>query len=363
MVIKMLSNLLMKIAPLDREERIKLVNRLNEDSEWNLNFCVLLSCSVIIAGLGLMQSSAAVVIGAMLVAPLMSPLIGAGLALVQGNLHLLRVSIKSVLLGTLTSIFLGIIIEVITPHWELSQEIASRAGPNILDLFIALFAGISAAYAIARPNLSGALPGVAIAVALVPPITVTGIALGTLNFKVAEGASILFLTNMVAIVLGSALVFWAHGLHLSRDATPEGHTSLNRIIIALSCLLFLLMLPLGFRLNEQLLKGDSRPMAYPLSFTLYQGLKERLATEEGVDYLMGGRPGADRPNDVVIWLKTTVPVPESLIADLGQITKDILGEDVKPLVVPLQMAPVVSEKEEKKRKPLGEDRSLNNSSR
>jgi uncharacterized hydrophobic protein (TIGR00271 family) len=361
MVRKMLSNPFMKIAPLEREERLKLVNRLNEESEWNLNFCVLLSCSVIIAGLGLMQNSAAVVIGAMLVAPLMTPLIGAGLALVQGNLQLLKVSIKSLLLGTLMSILLGIIIEVMTPHWELSQEIASRAGPNILDLFIALFAGISAAYASARPNLSGALPGVAIAVALVPPITVTGIALGTLNFTVAEGAAILFLTNMVAIILGSALVFWAHGLHLSREATTGEHTGLNRIIIALSCLMFLLMLPLGFRLNAQLLKGDSRPMAYPLSVTLYQGLKARLATEEGVDYLLGGRPGADRPNDVVIWLKASVPVPESLIADLGQITKDILGEDVKPLVVSLQMAPVASDGGEKKGNPSEDDSSLNSS--
>jgi uncharacterized membrane protein len=97
----------------------------------------------------------------------------------------------------------------------------------------------------------------------VPPITVTGIGLGTLNFKVAEGAAILFLTNMMDIVLGSALVFWAHELHRSREATTGEHTTLNRIIIVLSCLMLLLMLPLGFRLNEQLLKGDSRPMAYP----------------------------------------------------------------------------------------------------
>jgi uncharacterized hydrophobic protein (TIGR00271 family) len=115
-------------------------------------FLLFLGCSVIIAGLGLMQSSAAVVIGAMLVAPLMTPLIGAGLAFVQGNLKLLKVSVKSLLLGTLMSMLLGIIIEVMSPHLELSQEIASRAGPNILDLFIALFAGISAAYATSRPT-------------------------------------------------------------------------------------------------------------------------------------------------------------------------------------------------------------------
>lgn len=328
------------IPEMEREDRVNLVNRLNLDSEWNVNFCVLLSCSVIIAGLGLMQSSAAVVIGAMLVAPLMTPLIGAGLALVQGNFKLLKVSCKSTLYGTLVGILIGAIIEMITPHWELSQEIAARAGPNILDLFIAFFAGISAAYALARPNLSGALPGVAIAVALVPPITVTGIAIGNLNYIVAEGAGILFLTNMVAIILGSALVFWGHGLHRSRDTTIGDHTSLNRIIIALICLMFLLMLPLGYRLDRQLTQGDTRPLAFPLSITLYDALKERLAQEKQIDYLLGGRPGADRPNDVVIWLKANVPVPKSLIDDLNQIVKEKVGDDVKPLVVPLQMAPI-----------------------
>jgi uncharacterized hydrophobic protein (TIGR00271 family) len=331
-----------KLFPeMEREERIKLVNRLNADAEWNINFCVLLSCSVIIAGLGLMQSSGAVVIGAMLVAPLMTPLIGAGLALVQGNFHLLKISCKSTLFGTSVGIFIGAIIEIITPHWELSQEIAARAGPNILDLFIAFFAGISAAYAMARPNLSGALPGVAIAVALVPPITVTGIALGNLNYIVAEGAGILFITNMVAIILGSAFVFWAHGLHLSREATVGGHASLNRILMALTCLMLLLMLPLGYRLNQQLTKGDDRPLAFPLSMGLYDSLKERLAQEEQIDYLLGGRPGADRPNDVVIWLKASVPVPQSLIDDLKQIIKGVLGDQATPLVVPLQMAPVI----------------------
>lgn len=352
----MTANRLKLFPEMEREDRVKLVNRLNAESEWNVSFCVLLSCSVVIAGLGLMQSSAAVVIGAMLVAPLMTPLIGAGLALVQGNLHLLKVSCKSTLWGTLVGILIGAIIELITPHWELSQEIAARAGPNILDLFIAFFAGTGAAYAVARPNLSGALPGVAIAVALVPPITVTGIALGNLNYAVAEGAGILFLTNMVAIILGSALVFWGHGLHLSREATIGGHTILNRIIIALACLMLLLMLPLGYRLDEQLKKGDSRPLAFPISLGLYEALKGRLAQEEGVDYLLGGRPGADRPNDVVIWLKADGPVQQSLIDDLEQIVKGIVGDQVTSLVVPLQKAPIIIDSDRaEKMKSKGED--------
>jgi len=126
----MVSTFFKGFSGLEREERLKLVNRMEIESEWNVNFCVLLCCSVIIAGLGLMQSSAAVVIGAMLVAPLMTPLIGAGLALVQGNLHLLKIAFKSILLGTLMSILVGAFIEVITPHWELSQEIASPSAPR-----------------------------------------------------------------------------------------------------------------------------------------------------------------------------------------------------------------------------------------
>ena len=328
---------------MEREDRIKLVERMTVESEWNINFCVLLSCSVIIAGLGLMQGSGAVVIGAMLVAPLMTPLIGAGLALVQGNFQLLKTAIKSILIGTVLSIFLGIAIEILTPHWELSTQITSRAGPNILDLFIALFAGISAAFAIARPQLSGALPGVAIAVALVPPVTVTGIALGNLDFIVAEGSAILFLTNMVAIVLGSALVFWCHGLHTSRVATVSGHRALNRTIILLVCVMLMLTLPLGFRLADQLATGDDRPLAYPLSLGVFTAVTERIAEEKDIHYLLGARPGADRPYDVEIWLNTSVPVPESLVVDLRQIIRDEMGEEMNPLVVPLQMAPVVAD--------------------
>jgi uncharacterized hydrophobic protein (TIGR00271 family) len=339
----MLAHIFKAPPEMEREDRIKLVERMSVESEWNINFCVLLGCSVIIAGLGLMQGSGAVVIGAMLVAPLMTPLIGAGLALVQGNFHLLKTAIKSTLLGTVMSIFLGVAIEILTPHWELSTQITSRAGPNILDLFIALFAGISAAFAIVRPQLSGALPGVAIAVALVPPVTVTGIALGGMNFIVAEGSAILFLTNMVTIVLGSALVFWCHGLHKSRVATVGGHRALNRAIILLVCVMLMLTLPLGFRLNEQLAMGDDRPLAYPLSLGVFTSVTERIAQEKDINYLLGARPGADRPHDVEIWLNTSVPVPESLVVDLKQIIKDEMGEEMNPLVVPLQMAPVVSD--------------------
>jgi len=137
--------------PLEREQRLELVQSLREGSRWSLNFGVLLGCSVLIAGLGLLQNSVAVIIGAMLVAPLMTPLIGIGLALVQGNFDLLGVAIRSMARGTVMSLGLGLLLQWLTPGDELTLEVSLRGTPNILDLFIAFFAGVAAGYAFARP--------------------------------------------------------------------------------------------------------------------------------------------------------------------------------------------------------------------
>ena len=118
----------------------------------------------------MIQDSAAVVIGAMLVAPLMSPLLGCGMAIVQGNLPLFRNSLKAVLFGFLVALAIGVVLGFISPMGELTDELRARGGPTVLDMLVALLSGIAAAYCNGRPNLSAALPGVAIAAALVPPL-------------------------------------------------------------------------------------------------------------------------------------------------------------------------------------------------
>ena len=116
--------------PLEREERLALVASLKEGSKWNMNFGVLLSCSVIIAALGLLQDSAAVVIGAMLVAPMMTPLIGTGLALVQGNHRLLGNAFRAMLAGTACSFIIGVVIRWVTPGQELTMQVSMRGAPS-----------------------------------------------------------------------------------------------------------------------------------------------------------------------------------------------------------------------------------------
>lgn len=200
------------VPQLDREDRVSLVERVQSASQWNVDFIALIALSTAIATLGLMQNSAAVVIGAMLVAPLMTPLIGCGLAVVQGNGQLLRGAIKSVALGFLLALFIGFVMGTVIPHAGLTNEMLSRGKPNALDLAVALISGIAAAYATARPNLLGALPGVAIAAALVPPIATSGVALSHGELVTSAGAAMLFITNIVAIVLGAAAALFAVGM-------------------------------------------------------------------------------------------------------------------------------------------------------
>ena len=326
---------------LEREERKELVAKLTEASEWNINFGIMLGCSVLIAALGLLVNAPAVIIGAMLVAPLMTPLIGAGLALVQGNLQLFRTASHTMLLGTALSLLLGFLVEVLTPKIDMAPELVARGAPNILDLFIAFFAGVAAAYAVARPQLSGALPGVAIAVALVPPLSACAISLGSGQWRVAEGAAILYITNLVAIVLGSALVFYSHGLQVSRLASGGSQRFMTRAAITLVCLLVLLAAPLGYRLEEQRRTSVFQPLAHPLPKEAYEALISRLATEPGSEFILGTRAAVDRPVDVAIYLSAIVPVKQTLIEDLQEIVRKKMGKDLVTVVIPLEGAKVI----------------------
>ena len=313
--------------PLEREERLAMVESLKEGSKWNMNFGVLLSCSVIIASLGLIQDSAAVVIGAMLVAPLMTPLIGTGLALVQGNHRLLGNAFRAMMMGTVCSFIIGVVIRLLIPGQELTMQVSMRGSPNILDLAIAFFAGVAAGYAVVRPRLSGALPGVAVSVALVPPLAAAGIAFGSGDWLVSTGAMLLFLTNMVAISLGSALVFRLHGI-----VTPESRLSvkltMKRITMGLGAILILMIAPLAYELAGQIRVGQAKPASFTLSEEVWYRLHDRLEKEEGIDFITGVRTSSERPEDVLILLGADRPVPGELIAELDELIDRSIANDL-----------------------------------
>ncbi len=208
------------VPQLDRQQRISLVERIQNNSHWNFDFVALIFLSTLIASLGLIQNSPAVVIGAMLVAPLMTPIVAIGLGLAQSNIRLIDSAAKTVTYGFATALMVGLLAGFLT--WpQTTNEMVARETPNFRDLIIALASGVAAAYAMGRPNLISALPGVAIAAALVPPVATSGIGLALGNWHLAGGALLLFFTNIVAIVLGTAFTFWAIGLSRSKkDGTP-----------------------------------------------------------------------------------------------------------------------------------------------
>ena len=232
----------LRVPQLEREARIALFDHLQTQSKWSFDFMALMILATGIAALGLIQNSPAVVIGAMLVAPLMTPLLGSGLSLVQGNLPLMRTCLRSIFLGFFAALTMGAIFGWISPLSELNSELLARGNPSALDFGVAALSGFAASYCIARSNLSSALAGVAIAAALVPPIATVGISLTLREWGNAEGAALLFGTNVVTIILASSLTFFAMGI---RGQTGSKMLWVRRVVVFLLILLALLMIPLA----------------------------------------------------------------------------------------------------------------------
>jgi uncharacterized hydrophobic protein (TIGR00271 family) len=181
-----------------------------------------------IATLGLALNSPAVIIGAMLISPLMGPILASGMALATGDFVLGTRAAINLLLSCLVAILFAVVLVTLLPFKEVTAEIAGRTQPNTLDLVIALFSGAVGSIAVCKEvkGVVTSIPGVAIAVALMPPLCVVGYGMGialTLNFedgaRLARGGMLLFLTNLVAIIFTAMVVFVA--LHINTEQVKE----------------------------------------------------------------------------------------------------------------------------------------------
>ena len=205
------------LPTLTREDRVEAYRLIRRGGRPNRDFYSMIALSASIAALGLILDSAAVIIGAMLVAPLMSAIIGMGMAIIHGDFRFLMLTTRATLLGAGIAILTGFFFGLINFHGDTTHQILQRTNPSTLDLVVALISGVAAAYALCRKNVSNSLPGVAIAVALVPPLATVGVCLSIGFWSLAFGAFKLFLSNMVAIVFASALVFASFGFRPKVD--------------------------------------------------------------------------------------------------------------------------------------------------
>jgi uncharacterized hydrophobic protein (TIGR00271 family) len=265
------------IKPLTLERRAEVQVQLRDASTPDFDFFFLVAMSSVIATLGLITDSAAVIIGAMLVAPLMSPILGVSLASLAGDARLFRNAVTALIRGGVLAVGVAIALtwtSQVLPFnpilGTLPTEVVARSHPSPFDLIIAVAGGLAAAYALAQPQLSAALPGVAIATALMPPLCVIGIGIAVGQWGVAGGAFLLYLSNLAAIAFAGVLTFFFLGFRAQGQALNRA--GLPRSLKISAALLAILFIPLAF-----------------LSATLVRQGREDLRIQEAVRAVITAR--------------------------------------------------------------------------
>jgi uncharacterized hydrophobic protein (TIGR00271 family) len=190
--------------------------------------------ATVIATAGLLGDSATTIIGAMLIATLTGPIMGVGLALVDYDNPLLWRALRSLAAGTVMVVAIGLLLGLLAPPMGVTSEMLSRTSPRLVDLIVALASGAVCAYALTTPRLNAAVFGVAIAVALVPPLATTGLFIARGEGDLAGGAFLLAFVNMVAIQVGTSATLWLRGFR--GGGTTEArrvHLDLRRQAVSL----------------------------------------------------------------------------------------------------------------------------------
>lgn len=230
---------------------------IHADASLGVPFMVMNTLATVVAGYGLLSDSTAVVIGAMVIAMLLGPITGIALGLVDGDTRLLRMAFKTEIVGVLIVLVVAFAIGRLHQDVPVGKEILSRTAPSLLDLIIALAGGAAGAYAMASPRISTGLVGVAIATALIPPLTVCGLLLARGESEPASGAFLLFFTNFVAIQFSTSVVLWLLGYHRITSGAPESILEpLYRNAISLG-LLVTLAVVLSINLKQSLDKQQT----------------------------------------------------------------------------------------------------------
>jgi len=193
------------------EEYRDLFLALRENAVVSSSYLVLMVLSVLLALSGLYADSAPVIIGAMILAPLMAPIISLAMGLARTRVSLIRSSLRTLLIGIGAGLSCAIVAAWVLPLNDITGEMQARLSPTLLDLSVAVISGIAGAYAHAKEEIAKSLAGVAIAVALVPPLSVAGIGLGWADWDMASGALLLFGTNLVGIALAATVTFLVMG--------------------------------------------------------------------------------------------------------------------------------------------------------
>ena len=299
---------------LTRIEQEEMVRTARNMATFNIDYLVLIMVSAVIATLGLLLNSGAVIIGAMLVAPLMQPLIGISVGITVGNLRILRLGIFTLVIGVGSALGLAFFIGLVTPIDIITPEMAGRGNPSLLDAGVAIASGVVGAYATARKDIPSALAGVAIAAALVPPLCTVGLGVGLGNSSLAFGASILFLTNIICIILSGGVVFYWIGMNPNRYQDA----SVSRSMISLILLLLFATPVIG-----ALLFLTQRAS---IEATVQQRLENAIAPAELYDITFDNTAN---PIEVMGFIRTADDISVEQVIELEQLLESAVDRDLE----------------------------------
>ena len=241
-------------------------------------FMIVMACGI--ATLGLLQNSAAVIIGAMLISPLMGPIIGLGMGLATFDLRSIRESLLTLLAGIGLALAISILIVWLSPLKAATSEILARTEPTLFDLLVAVFSGLAGAYATVTRK-GETIVGVAIATALMPPLAVVGYGIAVANWDIAGGAAFLFMTNLLAIALSVTIVARLYGFGGS-DSPKQTAWQAGLIVASF----VLLSIPLGLALKRIALQSQTELIVRSTLEAKAQGVAGRvsaLRVESGSD--------------------------------------------------------------------------------
>ncbi len=285
-------------------------------------FGMLLLLATIIASAGIIGDSTAAVIGAMIIAPLMTPIMATATALVTGNMRRAGRSLLLVVVGVLgvigVSWLLGMLYTGVV-SFSSNSQILGRISPRMIDLIAALASGAAGAFCMAREDISDSLPGVAIAISLVPPLCVVGISLQAGQWAAAEGAFLLFLTNFLSILLAGGGVLALLGLSAAAMVKVTGSARRNAFIVIIISVL-LVMVPLsitGTRLTQDALT-ENTTQAVAIRWTAGTGYEVRSvdANLDQVTVLITGHGALPAFSDLEMGLRAALQRSVSVTLDV-----------------------------------------------
>lgn len=242
-----------------------------EDGSFTGRFAFMTAMACGIATLGLLLSSPAVIIGAMLISPLMGPIVKLGFSLSIFDLKAMRTALLTLAAGVFFALAISYGIVKFSPLTQATPEIIARTQPNLFDLLVAVFSGLAGGYAVI--NRKGAtIVGVAIATALMPPLAVVGYGLAPHSPAIASGASFLFMTNLLAISLTVSVIATFYGFGVEHARKTAGWQAL--LIIAVFAAL---SVPLGISLRKIAFEARMTALAQSAADDFYEGAENRFS--------------------------------------------------------------------------------------